>query len=89
MSDEIATRSIQRPRSTPVAALRATEKRSIPPSLNGQIRPLRGRPKIFSKADVPERLAHKHSDIPAPWVGLHSGRIGAFRLSNLQLSQYD
>jgi hypothetical protein len=35
MSDEIATRSIQRPRSTPVAALRATEKRWIPPSLNG------------------------------------------------------
>jgi hypothetical protein len=34
MSDEIATLSIQRPCSTPVAALRATEKRSFPTSLN-------------------------------------------------------
>ena len=35
MSDEIATLSIQRPCSTPVAALRATEKRVFPTSLNG------------------------------------------------------
>src|SRR6266545_5249090 len=38
MSDEIATLSIQRPYSTPVAAPRATEKRSFPTSLNGQLR---------------------------------------------------
>jgi len=37
MSDEIATLSIQRPCSTPVAALRATEKQSLPTSLNGQL----------------------------------------------------
>jgi hypothetical protein len=40
-----------------------------------------------SKADVPRRRAHKHSDTPASWAGLHSGRIGTFLLSDLQLSE--
>ena len=49
MSDEIATLSIQRPCSTPVAALRATEKRSFPISLNGQLETFDSDAKISRK----------------------------------------